>query len=111
MTRLGYGAIAALALVTAAAAGSPSPWQPGMQNAIRYASHRHGVIAFAVRTRTRFWGWHYGETFPSASVVKAMLMVAVLRRAEGGHLSAGERDLLRRMITVSDNEAASAIYA
>jgi hypothetical protein len=44
-------------------------------------------------------------------VVKAMLMVAVLRRADGGHLSAGERDLLRRMITVSDNEAASAIYA
>jgi len=109
MTRLGYGAIAALALVTAAAAGSPSPWRPGMQNAIRYASHRHGVIAFAVRTRTRFWGWHYGETFPSASVVKAMLLVAYLDMpsVRNRPLRESDRALLTAMIRQSDNDAAS----
>ncbi len=49
--------------------------------------------------------------FPSASVSKAMLLVAVLRRAGPRRLSDGERALLKPMITVSDNDAASAIYA
>ena len=43
-----------------------------------YASQRHGVIAFAVRTPTRHWGWHATRVFPSASVLKAMLLVAYL---------------------------------
>jgi hypothetical protein len=48
--------------------------------------------------------------FHSASVVKAMLMVAVLRRARGRHLSDAERRRLRPMITLSDNDAAGAVY-
>jgi beta-lactamase family protein len=84
----------------------------GIAAAVRYARTRAGTVAFAVLDeRGRLRGLRRRLQFPSASVVKAMLMVAVLRRAAGGHLSAGERDLLRRMITVSDNEAASAIYA
>jgi hypothetical protein len=108
---LGYGAVAALALVTAAAAGSPSPWRPNMQNAVRYASHRHGVIAFAVRTRTRFWGWHATQTFPSASVLKAMLLVAYLDMpsVRNRPLRASDRALLRPMIRQSDNDAATVV--
>jgi hypothetical protein len=80
-----------------------------MQNAIRYASHRHGTIAFAVRTRTRLWGWHHGETFPSASVVKAMLLVAYLDMpsVRNRPLRASDRALLTPMIRQSDNDAAS----
>jgi hypothetical protein len=48
--------------------------------------------------------------FHSASVVKAMLMVAVLRRAHGRRLSVVERARLRPMITTSDNDAANAVY-
>ena len=47
-----------------------------MSAAVSYASHRHGVIAFAVRTPTRSWGWHATRVFHSASVLKAMLLVA-----------------------------------
>ena len=84
----------------------------GIAAAVRYARSRAGTVAFAVLDgHGRLRGLRRTTRFPSASVVKAMLMVAVLRRADGGHLDAGERDLLRRMITVSDNDAASAIYA
>ena len=40
-----------------------------------------------------------------------MLLVAVLRRANGRRLSSGDRALLKPMITLSDNDAASALYA
>jgi hypothetical protein len=84
-----------------------------MRDAIRYASHRHGAIAFAVRTRTRFWGWHYAETFPSASVVKAMLLVTYLDMpsVRNRPLRRGDRALLVPMIRRSDNDAASEVLA
>jgi beta-lactamase family protein len=84
----------------------------GIAAAVRYARTRSGTVAFAVLDeRGRLRGLRRTVRFPSASVVKAMLMVEVLRRANGGRLGAAQRDLLRRMITVSDNDAASAIYA
>lgn len=82
-----------------------------MQSAIRYASQRHGTIAFAVRTRTRLWSWHAARTYPSASVLKAMLLVAYLdmpsvrRRA----LRPADRALLGPMIRRSDNDAATVV--
>jgi hypothetical protein len=84
----------------------------GIAAAVRYARTRSGTVAFAVLDeRGRLRGLRRTVRFASASIVKAMLMVAVLRRIGSGHLGEGERDLLRRMITVSDNDAASAIYA
>ncbi len=47
-----------------------------MASAIRYARSRTGDIAFAVRTDHRFWGYRPDHVEWSASVVKAMLMVA-----------------------------------
>ena len=107
----GYGAVAALVLVTAASATSPSPWRPNMRGAIGYASHRRGTIAFAVRTRTRSWGWHANETFPSASVLKAILLVAYLDMpsVRNRPLRASDRALLRPMIRQSDNDAATVV--
>jgi Beta-lactamase enzyme family len=84
----------------------------GIAAAVRYARGRAGTVAFAVLDeRGRLRGSQRTLRFPSASVVKAMLMVAVLRRAGANRLAPGDAELLRRLITVSDNDAASAIYA
>jgi hypothetical protein len=98
---LGVRTTAAPVLATAA----------GIAAARRYARTRSGTVAFAVLDeRGRLRGLRRTMRFPSASVVKAMLLVAVLRRVGANRLSAARRDLLRRMVTVSDNAAASAIY-
>lgn len=112
---LGYAALVAVAVVSAslAAASSARPWRPDLRDAIRYASHRHGVIAFAVRTRTRFWGWHEADTFPSASVLKAMLLVAYLDlpSVRNRPLRRSDRLLLGPLIRRSDNDAATQVLA
>jgi hypothetical protein len=106
--------LAVVVLVSAAAAGTGSTrWQPNVGSAIQYASHRHGVIAFAVRTPGRSWGWHQAETLPSASVLKAMLLVAYLDRPSVRHraLAPADRALLAPMIRRSDNAAAGRVLA
>jgi hypothetical protein len=83
-----------------------------IRRARSFAAAREGRVAFAVLDRRhRPRGLLRTSHFASASVSKAMLMVAVLRRAGSRRLHDGERDLLRPMITFSDNDAASAIYA
>jgi len=103
----------ALSLAIAATAGSTPPpsWHPDLADAIRYAQHRHGEIAFAVRTPGGAWGWHQTEIFPSASVLKAMLLVAYLDRpsVEGRPLRPPDRALLGPMIQLSDNAAAGRV--
>ena len=116
---LGYGVVKPLGgllpLVTAttalAAGGTSEPWRPAVSSAIHYASHRRGVIAFAVRTPTRSWGWRAAETFPSASVLKAMLLVAYLDlpSVRGRPLRPADRALLGPMIRRSDNAAAGKV--
>lgn len=115
-----YGAVRTIALVlvlatagTALAESGEPPWRPDVAAAKRYALHRHGVIAFAVRTPTRAWGWHAYRTFPSASLVKAILLVAYLDRASvrSRPLRGSDRALLAPMIRRSDNDAASRVLA
>jgi hypothetical protein len=94
-----------------AAAGSAA-WAPHVAAARAWAAHRQaGSIAFAVRTESRVWGVGLDRTFPSASVVKAMLLVAYLRRHDVRRraLRDDERALLDPMIRRSDNDAASAV--
>jgi hypothetical protein len=100
----------ALLATPSAAAGATLRWRPHTRTAIAYASHRRGIISFAVRTGDgRRWGWHAGRAFPSASVLKAMLLVAYLRRGDVAHrrLRGSEKALLRPMIERSDNSAAT----
>lgn len=95
----------------------PPPAMPGqsaMRRAWKYARRRGGMVSFAVvdtkgRMRTR----EGGRLYASASVVKAMLLVAELRRlAESGlPLDPGTEDVLEAMIAWSDNDAADSIYA
>ena len=84
----------------------------GIAAARRYARGRKGEVAFAVLDgQGRLRGLDRTVRFPSASVVKAMLLVAVLRKVGTGHLDGGTAKTLTAMITVSDNDAADAIYA
>jgi len=83
----------------------------GIRAAQRFARTRQGTVAFAVLDQQgRLRGLNRTLRFNSASVVKAMMMVAVLRRAGARPLSDRARTLLRPMITRSDNDSASAVY-
>jgi beta-lactamase class A len=106
----GFLAIAAPP-ATAAQRDADASWRPGVAAARAWAATRQGEVAFAVRTGERVVGVGLDRGFPSASVVKAMLLVAYLRRSDvrGRPLHAGERALLAPMIRRSDNVAATAI--
>jgi hypothetical protein len=121
------GALATLALVAAfgapgASASSAAPtaddrpgqstaWRPGLEAAREYATRRVGTISFAVRTRHRLYRSDAYRVYRSASVVKAMLMVAYLNHpaVRGRRLNATDRGLLDPMIRRSDNVAASRV--
>jgi Beta-lactamase enzyme family len=97
----------------AAPAAPPPHWKPHMAAARAYAAGRAGDVSFAVRTERGHWSWRGTTAYRSASVVKAMLLVAYLRRPDvrGRALTAGERGLLDPMVRRSDNDAADAIHA
>jgi hypothetical protein len=71
------GLVAVVLAVAAPAAASDSPtWSSRVASARAYAERRSGVIAFAVvDQRGRLHGYHRAATAPSASVLKAMLLV------------------------------------
>jgi beta-lactamase class A len=93
----------------AGAASSPPSWRAGVAAADRYASARAGTIAFAVRTQRGVRGRDVDRAFPSASVVKAMLLVAYLRRHHARALTPRDRRLLTPMVRWSSNVAATAV--
>jgi hypothetical protein len=94
-----------------APAGYPGPG--AIAAATSYLDRRSGYTAFAViDSEGRMSGKHLHRTFVSASVVKAMLLVAYLRKLAAEHrgLDSGSRSLLDPMIHVSDNNAATAVW-
>jgi hypothetical protein len=78
---------------------------------VRPCRRRSGEVSFAVRTARREWGWRVLRTVPSASVLKAMLLVAYLDdpRVRNRALGAGDHRLIDPMIQHSDNEAATQV--
>ena len=82
-----------------------------MRAAARYADARAGDVTFALRTGRRLYGHHATRSVRSASVVKAMLMVAYLRRrsVRARALHRGDMRLLTPMIRWSNNRTASRI--
>ena len=86
-------------------------WRPDTRSAINYIRGRQGDIAFAVRTATSFYGYRPDHPEWSASVLKAMLLVAYLdrRSVAGRSLDTDDKDLLSPMITWSDNDAADVV--
>jgi hypothetical protein len=82
-----------------------------MAAAVAYAQSRAGDIAFAIRTDHRFYGYRANHVEWSASVVKAMLMVAYLDMPSVDNRPVNDQDnaLLIPMITQSDNNAAGSV--
>jgi len=105
--------LAVAALSPAGASAQGTEWQPGVAAAIAYAHTRAGEVSFDVRTEEREWGWRATRTVPSASVLKAMLLVAYLDdpRVRNRPLTAADHRLIDPMIERSDNEAATAVLA
>jgi beta-lactamase class A len=88
------------------------PSLPSLEAASAYLGTRLGQNAFAVIDDTgRLEGINAHQTFTSASVTKAMLLVAYLHAlaVKGQTLDLGGRSLLEPMIRTSDNHAASEV--
>jgi len=83
-----------------------------VRDARAWARQRDGRVAFAVAERGRpIRGLATARVYSSASVVKAMLLIAVLRAHRHRALPAARRAPLEPMVRSSDNDAASAVYA
>jgi beta-lactamase class A len=109
-----YVAVLTVVLATGAAAAPAAalkPWRAHVREAQRYAATRAGGISFGVRTDRGLRGVGVERVVPSASVLKAMLMVSYLRRPDvrGRRLGSSDRALLAPMIRWSDNAAASQV--
>ena len=93
--------------------GFPGPG--AVARAAAYLDSRIGRTGFAVvDSEGRMSGVHMHWTFPTASVVKAMLLVAYLRRLDsrGQHrVDAYSNSFLYPMIHISDNDAATHTYS
>lgn len=118
-------------LSAAASAGQAAPKEPTAAspavtwprvaypggNAVREAQRfaaGWGDVAFAViDPGGGLRGYEADRVYSSASASKALLLAAELRRLteEGEELDSSTRGLLEPMITFSDNDAASAVYA
>jgi beta-lactamase family protein len=101
---------AALALPPGAVA---SGWVPHVHEAIAYAKHRQGEVRFAVRTEHHLWGYRRTSGVHSASVVKALLLVAYLDHpsVRGRPLRVADHRLIDPMIRRSGNRAATRVLA
>jgi hypothetical protein len=94
----------------------PTPlaaWQPDVKAALHYVHERKGSVRFAVRTDRRLWGYRRTAGAHSASVVKALFLVAYLDdpRVRARPLRAADHRLIDPMIRRSDNAAATRVLA
>src|SRR5687767_826292 len=104
-----------LAVLPAAPASANLSWHPravNLRDARDYADSRSGSVSYAVvDTEGRIYSHRMSTTVPAASVLKVMFMAAYLRHpsVRDRPLYDSDRDLLRPMITRSDNTTASRI--
>jgi hypothetical protein len=105
--------MAALALALLFSASGPSPavaQELDVAAATRWGEQRQGRVSWAVLDESgRLQGRHRTRAHRSASLSKAMLLVAYLRRLGGRPVPRAADRLLRPMVVVSDNRAADRI--
>jgi beta-lactamase class A len=90
----------------------PYPARARVAAATEFASVAPGTVSFAViDSSAGVRGYEPDRVYSSASVSKALLLAAQLQDLRGETLDGETRSLLESMITVSDNDAASSIYA
>jgi hypothetical protein len=107
--------VAVVLAVPAPAEAPPAhyPWAKRVAAAKRFAESRAGTISFAVVDESgRLHGSHPDRIHNSASVVKVLFMVALLREpgVRRDELTSSEKALLEPMIKRSDNQAATAVF-
>ena len=94
------------------ATATASTWTERVESAHRYADSRGGIESFAlVDEQGRMHGYRMWKAVPSASVLKATLLVAYLRQpsVRARPLRREDRRLLAPMIRWSDNASASTL--
>jgi hypothetical protein len=99
--------------VVAVALAFPSSATGDVASARAFAEGRAGTVSFAyLDTRGRLHGYQLNRRYRAASLVKAMILVAYLRRVSWGQLPLDRyaRARLGPMITVSDNIDANWAY-
>lgn len=90
------------------------PGDVAFNDAWGYARDRGGLISLAaIDSEGRLHSFDGARPYVSASVVKALLLAAELRRLDsaGLALDAATRAQLAQMVTLSDNDAADAVYS
>lgn len=119
-SRVVIAAVFALVIAaTPASAGGPSvpsqrarakEWKRAFASAERYARNRDGRVSVALIDDTGVLRRHRSaRRYSSASVVKAMMLVAYLNRKRDRALTSGDKALVGPMIKRSDNGAASSV--
>jgi hypothetical protein len=109
-------ALVALALSPAAAAAcerprAPAGWAPGVQEARAWAATRsHDLVAFSVRAGARAWHHHPDRVTRTASVAKAVMLAAQLRRLRARPVPRPIGRDLDAMVRASDNPAADRTF-
>jgi len=98
-----------------AASASAQLWKPDVKAARSYVKqrlHHTAAISWAVRTPHGYWGQNGSRVYPSASVVKAMLLVAYLNlgSVKNRDLKKSDHDLIDPMIQRSDDHAANRVF-
>lgn len=80
----------------------------------RYLRHRSGQLTLSIRDLSTGFAFSYRPktTTVTASIVKVDILIALLLKVqrEDRHLTAAERGLATRMIELSDNDAANALW-
>jgi hypothetical protein len=101
----------ALTAPAASAAGPAVPDARRLESVRRYLDGRRSLESYAVIDSVgKLHGFAPRRTYATASVIKAMLLVAYLRKLGERAPNAAERRTLDPMVTASDNASASAIY-
>jgi hypothetical protein len=112
MRRAALLVLAGLLLGAPSTAAAAKTWEQRVAAAERYAASRAGVESFAVvDERGRIHGFRRRVDVPSASLLKAMALVAYLRlpSVRDRALRPADRRLLRPMIRRSDNATAGTV--
>ena len=107
-------ALVALALLPAAAEAQSACWTKRVARADAVARSRAGDVGFAVIDDTgHLHGRRYSQPVRGVSTIKSLLLLTFLhqRSVRRRALTGAEKDLLTRMITVSDNGAAGTLIA
>jgi hypothetical protein len=108
---MGGGGVATARAQVPAPPGA-DPWASQVASAAAFVDRRQARVAFALVDQAGVvHGVRLQTRFVSASLVKAMLLVAYLNRADviARPLAETERQLLASMIQRSDNDAATAV--